>query len=140
MKEDKPKQAGEGGILLVLENSHHISVLLEVQTSTPKKREKTKEEIRVSLSDYAKNVLFNDLRAKPLDIAILIYVNNLRMKRQDVDNVAKVVLDALRKQGKSPEYQWLIEDDCHIRRLLVYKKKQEKSKYHNTHQLVISFR
>src|SRR3989339_563522 len=88
------------------------------------------------------NEKINDLSWKnieneKLDVAIVIHVNKKRYDSQDVDNIAKVVLDALKK-GNSENY--LIKDDCQIIRLLVDKRQREESKDSDTDQLSVSIR
>lgn len=106
---------------------------------TTKKKEMIKE-IKINLESWMKNPHFDEIRKKKLDLAIVIYVDKFRMKKQDVDNIAKTVLDALRKSKKNEHKPYLFEDDSQIVRLLVYKLETKKLKGYETNSLVISFR
>lgn len=88
------------------------------------------------------NKNFDRFRHESLDLAIVAKVDKQRMKRQDVDNIAKVVLDALRKNKEvdSKEDVFLFYDDSQIARLLVWKIPREEDERYDTDGLVISFR
>ncbi|PXF58462.1 MAG: hypothetical protein C4B59_13220 [Candidatus Methanogaster sp.] len=69
---------------------------------------------------------------KKIDLAIVVYRQVRYLKLQDVDNIAKVVLDALKGR--------LFGDDSQIVRLLLVKKEAELLAGYDTNSLVISFR
>ncbi|MDP1728797.1 MAG: RusA family crossover junction endodeoxyribonuclease [archaeon] len=77
---------------------------------------------------------------KLLDVAIVVHVNKQRYDSQDVDNVAKVVLDALKKNKNFPDESYLFGDDSHVIRLLVQKVKRTEDNESETDQLSISIR
>ncbi len=83
---------------------------------------------------------FNDIRDELLDIAIVFYLNTSRMKRQDVDNLAKVVLDGLQRDKSEPELPYLFADDSQVVRLLLYKIRKTDDEHYDTDQLYISVR
>jgi Holliday junction resolvase RusA-like endonuclease len=85
-----------------------------------------------------KNPHFESVRTSPLDLAIVARVNPDRMRKQDIDNIAKVVIDALKKTDGDPRF--LFQDDCQIVRLLVWKFQEEEYAGYNADSLTISFR
>ncbi len=115
----------EGGLI--------TGTLMKIRTS--KCKELTKEEIKKaiiddkSLQDIEK---YESLINKLLDIAIVIYLSKGNYTRQDVDNIAKVVLDGLKEE--------LLNDDSQIIRLLVYKKENIEIEDAETFQIGISVR
>lgn len=94
--------------------------------------------IRMNLESWMKNHHFKGTREAELDMAIVACVSTGRMKNQDIDNISKVVLDALKKSGDDDRY--LFEDDRQVIRLLVWKTQQEERTDYNTDTLTISFR
>jgi len=127
------------GRSLVLQGSPgFISDLITVKTGDRTNFSKTREELFSNLKSWMNNVNFNDFRREILDMAIVIYVDSMRYKTQDCDNIAKLVLDTLKKDKDSSDY--LFEDDSQIIRLLVYKIKAEENEQFETNQMVISFR
>ena len=116
--------------------SNHLDVVL-----TSKERRKDMiHEIRVDLQHWMENKGFNDIRDELLDIAIVFYLNTSRMKRQDVDNLAKVVLDGLQRDKSEPELPYLFADDSQVVRLLLYKIRKTDDEHYDTDQLYISVR
>ena len=77
---------------------------------------------------------------KDFDVAIAIHVNKQRYKRQDLDNVAKIILDAIKKHKSDGPDEYLINDDSQVVRLLLYKKQRDELKDVETDQLSISIR
>lgn len=121
------------GGYLALENSLVFGTLIKISTSKNKK--KTKEEIKRAITDdkYVQGFeKYDNLKDKPLDIAITIYISKENYKRQDVDNIAKVVLDALKGE--------LFNDDSQVIRLLVYKKEITQQEDAETFQISVSAR
>ena len=111
--------------------------LVTIKTGSEYKKEIT-EIIKTNLWSWMQNPNFKDIRGGFLDLAIVARINPMRMKTQDIDNIAKVILDALKeKEGDS---RFLFHDDCQIVRLLVWKIQEEKLQGYNTDSLTISFR
>ena len=94
--------------------------------------------IRTDLARWLTNPQFNNMRNGLLDIAIVAGVSANRMESQDVDNIAKVVLDGLEKE--KGDSRFLFYDDNQIIRLLIYKQRREELSGYNTDSLTISFR
>lgn len=117
---------------LTLEDSEGIFVdLVTVKTKSETKKEVIKE-IQSSQGSWMEK--FPHLRDtdKKIDLAIVVYRQVRYLKLQDVDNIAKVVLDALKGR--------LFGDDSQIVRLLLVKKEAELLAGYDTNSLVISFR
>lgn len=96
------------------------------------------EQIRRNLESWMKNPHFENVKASSLDLAIVARVSPSRMKNQDIDNIAKLVIDALKKTDGDSRF--LFYDDCQIVRLLVWKLQEEEYAGWNTDSLTISFR
>ena len=94
--------------------------------------------IRLNLQSWMKNHHFESIREAELDLAIVASVSPGRMKNQDIDNISKVVMDALKKSGDDDRF--LFYDDRQIVRLLVWKIQQETLVDYNTDTITISFR
>ena len=94
--------------------------------------------IRTDLARWLTNPQFNNMRNGLLDIAIVAGVSANRMESQDVDNIAKVVLDALKEE--KGDSRFLFYDDHQVVRLLIYKQRSEELSGYNTDSLTISFR
>jgi len=73
-------------------------------------------------------------------LTIVVEVNKQRMQEQDVDNVAKVVIDALKRDENIRPGAFLFYDDTQIARLLVYKISREEDEIYDTDKYIISFR
>jgi Holliday junction resolvase RusA-like endonuclease len=118
-----------------------FSDLITVKTGKINKTETIKM-IKTNLESWIKNPLFNEFRNEKLDLAVIAIVNKQRMKKQDVDNVLKVVLDALKKNDKLnfKKDAFLFYDDSQIVRVLVQKVERVEDLNYETDQLVISFR
>ena len=129
------------GPLLVLEESEGVVTdLIVIKTRT--NRKKMIKDIKINLEHWMKNHNFDEFRDCNIDLAIVAKVNKQRMKQQDIDNVAKVVLDALKKNENidfKPEI-FLFNDDSQIVRLLIYKMLRKEDKIYDTDSLTISFR
>lgn len=123
---------------LILDGNKGASSDLIIIKTTKKKE--TIKEIVENTSSWMNNPNFENLKNKPLDVAIVIYVTKSRMKRQDIDNVAKIVLDALKKSKKNIEKPYLFEDDVQIIRLLIYKQERHELNGYETNSIVISYR
>lgn len=104
------------------------------------KKKEMEAEIRMELADWMQTSHFEEFRNKKLDLAIVAFVDKLRMKNQDVDNIAKVVLDSLRKSKKDHSKPYLFEDDSQIVRLLIYKLERGEYEEYETNSMAISFR
>lgn len=110
-------------------------VLNQVKTGKNYKSEMIKE-LKISLWNWMENQNFQNIKDAEIDLAIVVHLNKQRMKRQDCDNIAKVVLDGLTQKTGDP---FLINDDSQIRRLLVYKLPRKEYEQFETDQLHISF-
>lgn len=123
---------------LVLEDSEgSFYDLVTIKTSSKYKKEIT-DTVKTNLWSWMQNPNFKDIRGESLDLAIVASVNPSRMKTQDIDNIAKVVLDALKKRAGDSSF--LFHDDYQIVRLLIWKIQSEKRPMYNTDSLSISFR
>lgn len=89
---------------------------------------------------WLNNPSFQDFKKRPLDISLVLFVNKMRAIRQDVDNIAKVLLDALKKRPEDPTDPYLFEDDSQIVRLLVWKCERDSVEGFDTDGFVLSFR
>ena len=124
--------------LLVLEGSdNYYHNLTTIKTSNIYKRQ-IKEKIRIDLANWLKNPHFDTMRHGLLDIAAVATVNDRNMLIQDVDNIAKVVLDGLKEE--KGDSRFLFHDDNQVTRLLIYKLRSKKVPGYNTDSLTISFR
>ena len=123
---------------LVLEDSEgSFYDLVTIKTGSKYKKEIT-DRVKTNLWSWMQNPNFKDIRGESLDLAIVASVNPSRMKTQDIDNIAKVVLDALKKRAGDSSF--LFHDDYQIVRLLIWKIQSEKRPMYNTDSLSISFR
>lgn len=111
--------------------------LVTIKTGSKYKKEIT-DTVKTNLWSWMQNPNFKDIRGESLDLAIVASVNPSRMKTQDIDNIAKVVLDALKKRAGDSSF--LFHDDYQIVRLLIWKIQSEKRPMYNTDSLSISFR
>lgn len=129
------------GPVLSLKDSYALdSDLITVRTGKIDRR-RTIEAIRTSLRSWMDNPLMEKIRAEPLDVAIVAKVNRQRMEQQDVDNIAKIVLDALKKhgEGKGKEVS-LFHRDSQVVRLLVYKLPRTEHESYDTDEMTVSLR
>lgn len=123
---------------LVLEDSEgSFYDLVTIKTGSKYKKEIT-DTVKTNLWSWMQNPNFKDIRGESLDLAIVASVSPSRMKTQDIDNIAKVVLDALKKRAGDSSF--LFHDDYQIVRLLIWKTQSEKRPMYNTDSLSISFR
>lgn len=108
-----------------------------IAIKTTDKRRKMIEEIRKNLAiTPKKEELVNEL----LDLAIVVHTHPLRYKNQDLDNIAKIVLDALKKQKEGNSEHYFFNDDRQIVRLLIQKIQRIEDKEFETDQLSVSIR
>lgn len=150
---------------LVLEGSKgSANDLIEIKTGK-KNRNKTKLDLITNIENWMKARAFDKIKDKYIDLAIVAYVSKKRMKTQDVDNIAKLVIDSLnqdslmrfknsliRRYGKCEKANlgevYLLKNDSQIRRLLVYKiektevetKTRKRVDKYDTDSVIISFR
>ncbi|MDP2940115.1 MAG: RusA family crossover junction endodeoxyribonuclease [Candidatus Omnitrophota bacterium] len=118
-----------------LEDSKVFGILGEIKTTRIGKKE-TSEWIAKSL-EFEKKDVWENIKNEKLDIGILVHLNKKRYKTQDVDNIAKVILDSIKKNNSEIG---LITDDSQIIRLLIHKKLRECSDKSDTDQVSISIR
>jgi hypothetical protein len=71
-------------------------------------------------------------------LAIIVKLAPYRKKKQDIDNIAKVIFDALKKRKDDPRF--LFNDDCQIIRMLVWKIQRREDPLWHTDSYDISFR
>ncbi|MDP3026756.1 MAG: DNA methyltransferase [Nanoarchaeota archaeon] len=111
--------------------------LIEIKTSKKYKKE-TMNLIRKNMILSCENPNLNNLKNQLLDVAIIIYVNRHKYSNQDLDNVAKLVLDSMKE--KKGEDLCFMKDDKQIVRLLLYKLPRIENSDSDTSQLSISIR
>ena len=117
---------------LVLEDSEgSLGDLITVKTKSETKKEMIKEMQSSQGSWMEKFPYLHDANEK-IDLAIVVYRRVGYLKRQDLDNIAKIVLDALKG--------YLFKDDSQIVRLLLVKNEAKLLAEYETDSLVISFR
>ena len=98
---------------LVLEDSLGIFDDLVTIKTKGKYRREIIEQIKCNLGSWMKNPHFENVRASLLDLAIVARVSPSRVKNQDIDNIAKVVIDALKKQTETlVSYSMMIAKLC----------------------------
>lgn len=134
------KKIGKTGSppFLQLEDSDGFSGDLgEVKTKV-KYRKGMIDTIKNNLSIWMANSAFEPIRGQQLDLAIVVKLSPYRLKNQDVDNIAKVICDAL-KQRKGDE-RFLFDDDSQIIRMLVWKILRKEDNQWDTDSYDISFR
>lgn len=122
----------------ILENSLGSFTDLVTISTKSKNRKDVIETIRMNLESWMKNHGFEKAREADLDMAIVASISPGRIKNQDIDNISKVVLDALKKSEDDDRF--LFYDDCQVVRLLIWKIQQEELVDYNTDTLTISFR
>jgi Holliday junction resolvase RusA-like endonuclease len=130
-------RSGSGPYLTLESNDGSFDDLVTVKTGGRYKIAVT-DVIRNNLESWMKNPYFETIRDQPLDLAIVARIIPKRMRSQDIDNLAKVVLDALKKKEGDPRF--LFHDDSQIVRLIVWKIKRQEQEGWNTDSLTISFR
>ena len=128
---------GSGPFLVLEDNLGTSDDLITIRTKGEYRKE-TIEQIRRNVESWMKNPDFDSVRSLPLDLAIVARVSPSRMKKQDIDNIAKVVMDALKKSEGDPRF--LFYDDHQVIRLLVWKLQETEYTGYNTDTLTISFR
>jgi Holliday junction resolvase RusA-like endonuclease len=111
--------------------------LVEIKSGT-KYRCEVRKILKCNLEAWMKTPGFDEIRSQFLDLAVVARVNEKRIKRQDVDNIAKIVLDALKETEGDPRF--LFRDDSQIVRLLVWKIRKTDSPDYETDSIAISFR
>ena len=136
VKERRYKVAND--LYLQLEDSIVHGDLIEVKTSK-KYRKEMIEKIRGNITFTSGHPDLSLIKDELLDIAVVIYITPMRYRRQDLDNVAKIVLDALTQRNKEDQ-DYLFKDDCQIVRLLLYKKQRIELPEADTSQMSISIR
>jgi len=129
----------KGAIWKLKDSVGMCSDLITIKSGKKVDKKETTKSIKVNLERWMENLGFEKFRKNPMDLAIVVKMNKYRFRHQDVDNVVKIVLDALKKNNKS-DSAFLFEDDSHVVRLLVWKMEREEDPYYNTDQLIISFR
>ncbi|MBR9701833.1 RusA family crossover junction endodeoxyribonuclease [Candidatus Pacearchaeota archaeon] len=81
------------------------------------------------------------LKKELLDVAIVVHIRSGRHRWQDLDNLAKIILDAFEKPKDSEDkYPYLYENDNQIVRLLLIKRERVEYPDSETSQLSISVR
>jgi Holliday junction resolvase RusA-like endonuclease len=81
-----------------------------------------------------------ELHKELLDVSIVVHIRKGRHRRQDLDNLAKIILDALQKPKTEDGCPYLYENDNQIIRLLLVKKERTEYSDSETSQLSISAR
>lgn len=123
---------------LQLEDSIGVSGDLgEVKTGSEYRKE-TINTIKTNLSNWMANNNFEPIRGQQLDLAVVIKLSPYRFKKQDADNIAKVICDALKKRRGDDRF--LFNDDSQIIRLLIWKIQRVEDPLWETDGYDISFR
>lgn len=130
-------KAGSPPFLQLVDSIGVSGDLGEVKTGS-KYRKETINTIKTNLSNWMVNNNFEPIRGKQLDLAIVIKVSPYRLKRQDADNIAKVICDALKK--REDDNRFLFNDDSQIVRLLIWKIQKIEDPLYETDSYDISFR
>ena len=123
---------------LQLEDSAGVCGGRGVVRTGSKYRKETINAIKTNLSNWMANNDFEPIRGSQLDLAIVIKLSPNRLNRQDIDNIAKVICDALKK--RKGDNRFLINDDSQIIRLLIWKVKRKEDPLYDTDSYDISFR
>ncbi len=135
MVKEKSRRVAAHYYLFLEDSEFDSGDLIDIHTN---KRDKMIKKIRSDLMLY--NVP-ESLRKELLDVAIVIHLRKGRYKTQDLDNIAKIILDALQKPKNSEDsLGYLYENDNQIIRLLLYKIEREEDPEAETSQLSISAR
>ena len=125
-------RTGSGPFPVLEDNQGSFADLVTVSTQN-KNRKNVIATIRINLENWMKNRHFESIREAELDLAIVACVSTGRMRNQDIDNISKVVLDALKKSEGDDRF--LFYDDHQVIRLLVWKIQQEELADYNTDTL-----
>ena len=109
----------------------------EIKSSRKYKKE-TIQQLKSDLSRWMLNEHFIPIKGKQLDVALVIKRNPYRLKKQDIDNIAKILCDTLKE--KKGDNRYLFHDDSQIIRLLIWKIQRAEDKQSDTDSYDISFR
>jgi len=123
---------------LRLEDSHGFAGDLGVVKTGTKYRKEMIDTIKNNLSYWMANSDFGQIRGEQLDLAIVVKLSPQRLKTQDVDNIAKVICDALKR--RRGDKRFLFDNDCQIVRMLVLKIQRRENPQWDTDSYDISFR
>lgn len=125
----------------ILEDSQcSMGMLITVQTSSKKGKNRTKVLIRNQIDGRGAKGMFDKVKNKPVDICLHLSLNKARFKKQDLDNIQKIVFDAIKKDKRFPHRNYIVDDDCQIIRCIVYKTQRIEDKNVDTDELTISVR
>jgi len=139
-RKDSGLRSSADGCLVLRNCVGSASVLMRVKTGN-RSRRKTRAELKEELAGWMQNSGFDQYRKQSLDLAIVVKLDERRIKDQDVDNIAKRVLDALQKARNDPaKMPHLFIDDSQVARLLVYKRPRKEIQGSLTDEVTISFR
>lgn len=108
--------------------------LMEIATG---KRKKMIENLR---KDFGVHKFPEKLKKSLLDVSIVVHIRKGRYRRQDLDNLAKIILDAFEKPKEDDGLPYLYEDDNQIVRLIMYKIERVEYSDSETSQLSVSAR
>lgn len=117
------------------------AVLIEIKTGTDEDKTESIKKIRNEVNHFG-DKYYDKFRTADLDFAIFLEVTPMRYLTQDLDNVQKVVFDALKEDTNDPSWKnkHLYKDDKKISRVIAWKVKREEDAGFNTDSLTISFR
>jgi len=139
-KEKLLPRMSAGPNLVLKECIGWTNALMRVRTGN-RSRWKTRTELKEQLEGWMLNGGFDPYRRESLDIAIVAKLDKKRMANQDIDNIAKRVLDALGKRRDEPTtIPHLFEDDSQVARLLALKLPRKEIANFATDEVIISFR
>ncbi|MFC2016929.1 RusA family crossover junction endodeoxyribonuclease [Chloroflexota bacterium] len=134
------KKIGKTGSppFLQLEDSIVVSGNLGELKTGDKYRKDTINVIKTNLSNWMANNNFEPIRGQQLDLAVVIKLSPYRFKKQDADNIAKVICDASKR--RKGDNRFLFNDDSQIIRLLIWKIQRVEDTLWETDSYDISFR
>lgn len=143
--EESERRHSSGEQLVMGGYTGYHGMLIDIKTGKDRKTNKKykKEmikEIRKEFGRFFESKKFEELKKAPLDLAIHLEVNAQRLSSQDLDNVLKVVLDALQKDDDVPSWIYLYENDSQVYRLLIEKSEMVEISGYDTASIMISFR
>ncbi len=96
VNEMKKIRSGSGPLLVLEEAIGCVTSLVPI--STKRNRQEMITALKRDIECWMMNHNFDSLSNLDIDLSIVVKVTSFRMQRQDVDNIAKFVLDSLRKK------------------------------------------
>ncbi len=137
MSVEKIGKTGSSPFLQLTDSIGVSGNLGEIRTGS-RYRKETINTIKTDLGNWMGNNDFQPIRGQQLDLAIVIKLSPYRFKKQDTDNIAKAICDALKKRRGDDRF--LFNDDTQITRLLIWKIQRVEDPLWETDSYDISFR